>query len=215
MLQPDYAALLAAPWGTDPFPHIVVPHFVPPGSLRAVLIDLPPLEKRGSISPASIRQGPAALALVRELERPALRAASAERFALDLSDAPTMLTVLIWTTDRDGRIHFDSTAKRVTVRPYFSPESDTFTRHEGGLTLLRGPDDLEDYTMEVPPVNGTLLVFQNSPPARHGHPVFTGRWISLRLNYVSAAGNAPRIAAAPDISLCQTRDKGGLTTGGD
>ena len=44
MIELDYAALRATPVGTDPFPHLVVPDFVPPDSLRAVLADLPPLE---------------------------------------------------------------------------------------------------------------------------------------------------------------------------
>ena len=48
MIAPDYAALRATPVTTDPFPHLVVPNFVPPDSLRAVLADLPPIDKRGS-----------------------------------------------------------------------------------------------------------------------------------------------------------------------
>ncbi len=48
MIELDYAALRATPVATDPFPHVVVPDFVPPDSLRAVVADLPPLGKRGS-----------------------------------------------------------------------------------------------------------------------------------------------------------------------
>ena len=48
MIELDYAALRATSAATDPFPHVVVPDFVPPDSLRAVLADLPPLDKRGS-----------------------------------------------------------------------------------------------------------------------------------------------------------------------
>jgi hypothetical protein len=186
----DYAALRAAPIGTDPYPHLVVPHFLPPATLREVLADLPPLGRRGSIPPDSVRLGPAAKALVRELEGPALRQAIADRFGLDLADAPTMLTLRGWTNERDGHIHVDSTAKRVTVLLYLNPENDSFAAHQGCLRLLRGSRDLEDYGAEVPPVNGTLLVFPNSPNAWHGHKVFIGQRFSIQLNYMTTDAKA-------------------------
>jgi len=190
MIELDYAALRSIPVGTDPYPHLVVPHFVPPAALRAVLADLPPLGRRGSIPPGSLRLGPAAKSLVRELEGPALREAVAHRFSLDLTDAPTMLTLRGWTNDRDGHIHVDSTAKRVTVLLYLNPENGAFTGHDGCLRLLRGPRDLEDYGAEVPPVNGTLLVFPNGRNAWHGHKVFTGQRFSIQLNYMTTDAKA-------------------------
>ena len=159
----DYAALRAAPVATDPFPHVVVPHFVPPVALRSVLADLPPLSKRGSFPADAIRGGPAAQALLDAMEGPELREAIAEKFDLDLSRSPTMLTIRGWTTKRDGHIHTDSTAKRVTVLLYLNQDTGAFGAHDGCLRLLRGPHDLEDYAVEVPPVNGTLLVFPNGP----------------------------------------------------
>jgi SM-20-related protein len=101
-----------------------------------------------------------------------------------------MLTLRAWTTERDGRIHCDSTAKRVTVLLYLNPAADAWGQHDGCLRLLRGPDDLEDYAVEVPPVNGTLLVFPNSPQSWHGHKVFTGQRYSLQLNYMTTDAKA-------------------------
>lgn len=190
MLAFDFAAVRAAPLGTDPFPHLVVPQFVPAPTLAAVLADIPPLSRRGSIPPDALHLGPAAQALIRALEGPELRSVTASRFGLDLSDAPTMLTLRGWTSERDGHIHVDSTAKRVTVLLYLNPASDAFAAHEGCLRLLRGPRDIEDYAVEVPPVNGTLLAFPNSPNAWHGHPVFTGRRISIQLNYMTTDAKA-------------------------
>jgi SM-20-related protein len=185
MLAFDFAAVRAAPLRSDPFPHLVVSHFVPAHALPAVLADIPPLSRRGSIPPDALRLGPAAQALVCALEGPELRSAIADRFELDLSDAPTMLTLRGWTNERDGHIHVDSTAKRVTALLYLNPASDAFAAHEGCLRLLRGPRDIEDYAVEVPPVNGTLLVFPNGPNAWHGHQVFTGRRVSIQLNYMT------------------------------
>ena len=190
MVNLDYAALESAPLGTDPFWHLVVPNFVPPASLARVLADLPPLGRRGSIPPGSVRLGPAAAALVQELEGLALRGAIARRFGLDLDDAPTMLTLRGWTNDRDGKIHTDSRAKRVTVLLYLNPENDAFAQHEGCLRLLRSPTDLDDYAVEVPPVNGTLLAFPNGPTAWHGHKTFTGQRYSIQLNYMATDSSA-------------------------
>ena len=146
-----------------------------------------------------------------ELEGPRLRAAIAERFGLDLADAPTMVTLRGWTNDRDGYIHCDSTAKRVTVLLYLNPATDAWAQHEGCLRLLRGPDDLEDYAVEVPPVNGTLLVFPNGaerlarPQALH-RPALLG---AAQLHDHGRQG-AQRTATAPDVGVHEAADPGGL-----
>jgi hypothetical protein len=185
MVDLDFARLRATPVASDPFPHVVVPQFVPPAALNQVLADIPPLNKRGSFPPDAVRLGPAARELMTALEGPALRAAIAERFALDLNDAPTMVTLRGWTSERDGRIHCDSLAKRVTVLLYLNRPGDAWSRQEGCLRLLRGPDDLEDYAVEVPPVDGTLLIFPNGPTTWHGHRQFVGPRYSVQLNYMT------------------------------
>src|SRR5271165_888691 len=93
MIALDYAALNTLPIATDPFPHLVVPHFVPPADLAQVVADLPDIANGGSYPPDSLRLGPAAQALMRAMEGPELRQAIAARFGLDLSDAPTMVTL--------------------------------------------------------------------------------------------------------------------------
>ncbi|MBV8870592.1 MAG: 2OG-Fe(II) oxygenase [Acetobacteraceae bacterium] len=185
MIELDYAALNSVPVATEPFPHLLVRDFVPPASLRQVLGDLPPISQRGSFPVEAVRLGPAARALTTELQGPRLREALAARFGLDLGDAPTMLTLRGWTTERDGHIHVDSVAKRVTVLLYLNQEAQAFGQHEGCLRLLRGPNDLEDYAVEVPPVDGTLLAFPNGADTWHGHKVFSGRRYSMQLNYMT------------------------------
>jgi hypothetical protein len=190
MIALDFDRLAATPIGTDPYPHVVVPNFVRPDDLKRVLADLPPLNKRGSFPPDSVRLGPAARSLVTELEGSRLKSLIAERFDLDLADAPSMLTLRGWTSERDGRIHCDSTAKRVTILLYLNQETEAFDRQEGCLRLLRGPRDLEDFAVEVPPVNGTLLVFPNGPATWHGHRQFVGPRYSIQLNYMTTDGKA-------------------------
>ncbi|MGH7080051.1 MAG: 2OG-Fe(II) oxygenase [Acetobacteraceae bacterium] len=181
----DYDRLAAEKIAADPFPHVVVSRFVPLGTLETVVADLPALERRGSFPMGSLRLGAAAAALMAELEGQALRHAIAAKFALDLDEAPTMLTLRGCSTERDGHIHRDSEAKRVTVLLYLNPATAAWTRHEGCLRLLRESDDLEKFAVEVPPVDGTLLVFPNSEQAWHGHRTFTGRRYVVQLNYMT------------------------------
>ena len=186
----DYGALHAVPVATEPFRHVVVPHFVPPGFLGRIQADMPPMASGGSFPPSALKLGPAASALVRSLQGDAFREAVARKFALDLDDAPVMLTLRGRTREKDGRIHTDSDAKRVTVLLYLNPQTEAWTKQDGCLRLLRSPTDLEDYAVEVPPVNGTLLVFPNGPTTWHGHRTFVGQRHAIQLNYMTNDGRA-------------------------
>jgi len=151
----DYDTLAATEVSTDPFPHLLVPGFVGPDALAAIIADLPPIARRGSFPAGSLRFGPAAQALMDDLAGPTFRAAMAEKFALDLDGAATMLTLRGRSVERDGRIHCDSHG------------------------------DIENFVVEVPPVNGTLLAFPNSPTAWHGHKQFVGQRYVAQLNYMA------------------------------
>jgi hypothetical protein len=185
MIELAYDVLRATPVSPAPFPHVVVPNFVPPATLARVVADLPALSKGGSFPTTSLKVGPAAQALMTELEGEAFRDAIAAQFALDLAGAPTMVTLRGASREKDGRIHCDSVAKRVTVLLYLNPRTEAWAKQEGCLRLLRGPDDIEDYAVEVPPVDGTLLVFPNGPTTWHGHRQFVGQRYVVQLNYMT------------------------------
>ncbi len=73
---------------------------------------------------------------------------------------------------------------------YLNPEGESWREHQGCLRLVRGPDDIEDFAVEVPPVNGTLLVFPNGPTTWHGHKQFVGQRYSIQLNYMTTDQSA-------------------------
>ncbi len=185
-----FDALRATPVAADPFPHVVVPDFVSAQSLRAIVEALPPMSSGGSFPPESLRLRPVVQELVRELQGPRLRREIAGKFGLELGSAPTMLTLRGRTREKDGRIHRDSTAKRVTILLYLNPENESWARREGCLRLLRTPDGIEDYAVEVPPVNGTLLAFPNGPTTWHGHRQYVGRRYAIQLNYMAEGAKA-------------------------
>jgi SM-20-related protein len=190
MIDLDYQTFDETPVSSDPYTHIIMENFVKPESLASVVAELPKLAKGGSFPIDSLKFGPHAKALMTELEGPRFRDAVARKFGLDLVGAPTMVTLRGASREKDGRIHCDSSTKRVTILLYLNPETEAWARREGCLRLLRGPDDIEDYVREVPPVNGTLLVFPNGPTTWHGHKQFVGTRYVIQLNYMTTDATA-------------------------
>ncbi len=186
----DLTAFAATPVASDPFTHVVVPGFVPQPGLDAVVGGLPTLAKGGSFPTTGLRLGDAARSLMGELEGPGFRHAVEQKFGLTLDNAPTMVTLRGQSREKDGRIHCDSVAKRVTVLLYLNPETADWARQDGCLRLLRTPDNLDDYVVEVPPVNGTLLVFPNGPTTWHGHRQFVGPRFVVQLNWMTTDNKA-------------------------
>jgi hypothetical protein len=206
----DFEAFRAAPIAETPYPHVLVPNFVRPEALREVVAALPPMRSRGSFPIGALRLGPAAQAVVAGLEGPEFRAVTAAKFGLDLQAAPLMTTLRGQSTDYDGQIHTDSAAKRVTILLYLNPGSgNAFADQKGCLRLLRSETDLEDYAVEVPPVDGTLLVFPNSPTSWHGHKRFIGQRYVIQMNYMTTGARARSELRRHQLSAFMKRLRGG------
>lgn len=186
----NYDAFDRIPVAEPPFPHLVVPHFVGEDDLRRLIAEMPEMRSGGSFPPEGLDLAPVVAGLVEELQGPRLKHAIAQKFGLDLDDAPTMLTLRGRTREKDGRIHRDSEAKLVTVLLYLNPESAAWSAREGCLRLLNGPDDIEDYAVEVKPEHGTLLVFPNGPETWHGHRQYVGPRYTIQLNYMATNAKA-------------------------
>ena len=105
-----------------------------------------------------------------------------EKFEIDLSGRPTMLTMRGKSDGKDGRIHTDSETKIITLLLYLNL---TWDRPEGRLRLLHSPTDLENYAREVVPVAGTMLAFRRSERSFHGHRAHVGQRRTLQLNWVT------------------------------
>ena len=190
MIDLDWARLAETSVSSEPYRHIIVPQFVRPAALKDVVDDLPHFSRGGSFPIGSVRTGDRARGLFKTLEGPEFRAAIAQKFGLELDGAPVMTTLRGVSREKDGRIHCDSTAKRVTVLLYLNPASAAWSRQEGCLRLLRTGDDIEDYAVEVPPTDGTLLAFPNGPTTFHGHKQFVGRRYVVQLNYMTTDSKA-------------------------
>ena len=180
----DLEAFAATPLTSDPFPYLIVPGFLPHAAIDAVAGDFPRVEKPGSFPVSELRFGGQFQAFLDELEGPALRAAMAEKFAMDLDGRPTMVTVRGRAQAKDGRIHADSTTKLITALIYMN---ERWEAPGGRLRLLRSPDNLADCIAEVPPIEGTLIAFKVTPNSWHGHEKIEGERRVIQLNWVRDA----------------------------
>ena len=111
-----------------------------------------------------------------------LRDAIERKFAIDLTDRPTMITVRGKSDGKDGRIHTDSATKLITLLLYMNP---VWEDEAGRLRLLRRGDDLADFVEEVPPLAGTMVAFRRSATSFHGHQPHRGERRVLQLNWVT------------------------------
>jgi hypothetical protein len=179
----DLAKFAATGLNREPFDFLVVPGFVRAGTLEAIHADYPKVDRPGSFPLESQDFGPAFGALIDELRGLEMQVAFERKFGLDLTGRPTMFTVRGRCSERDGGIHTDSVTKIITVLIYMNPK---WEDSGGQLRLLRSGKDLEDYILEVPPEEGTLLCFRRSDNSWHGHKPFVGPRRVIQMNWVTS-----------------------------
>jgi SM-20-related protein len=170
---------------SDPYQFTIVPGFLSPESVKRINATYPKIAKGGSYPIDSLEAGMAIKEVIDELDGPDFQAAIEEKFGISLADRPKMYSLRGYTRAKDGQIHTDSKDKIITVLLYLNEN----WPHPGGrLRLLRNGHDVEDYVAEVPPDNGTLLVFKRSDHSWHGHDPFEGPRRSLQMNWMTSEG---------------------------
>lgn len=177
----DLAKFRATALCREPFDFLVVPGFLQAGAIAAINADFPRVDRPGSFPLESRRYGPAFATMIDELKGDDVRSAFERKFGIDLTGRPTMFTVRGRCSDRDGNIHTDSVTKLITVLIYMNPN---WEQSGGRLRLLRSGTDLDDYIVEVPPEEGTMIGFRRSENSWHGHKPFTGPRRVIQMNWV-------------------------------
>jgi SM-20-related protein len=181
MLRLD--TLRDTPIERDPFEFVIVKDFIEREKLKGILSDYPQVPGPGSHPPAGLKIAGRFKDLMDEMLDAPFRNAIEEKFAVDLTDRPTMYTVRGFLRERDGKIHTDSKTKIITVLLYMN--DDSWESPTGRLRLLRNGSDLENYVAEVEPAGGTLLIFKRSDNSWHGHHPYKGKRRAIQLNWVT------------------------------
>ena len=174
----------STPLQVKPYDHVVVPGFLPPAALSKVVANYPPL-KAGSYPLDEIETTPALRALIDEMDGPEFERAIEQKFDVELKGKPKMYSLRGYCRATDGKIHTDSKDKIITVLLYLN---DGWQQPGGRLRVLNNGNDLKDFAAEVPPDNGTLLVFKRSENSWHGHESFEGVRRSIQMNWMTSEG---------------------------
>lgn len=169
---------------TEPYPYMVIKDAVITEELPALLNDFPAIAHPGSIPLESAAGGKQFERFIDALQADDFRAVLSEKFSLDLSDKPALITLRGQMRMKDGRIHTDSKTKLITVLIYLN---DNWTDQNGHLRILRNGKDIEDYAEEIPPAAGTMVIFKVTDNCWHGHLPVIGKRQSIQLNFLTSA----------------------------
>ena len=175
--------LRAARVETDPYSYVIVPGFLNADSIVRINATYPNIEKGGSYPVESLDNTMAIKDVIDELDTPEFEAVIEEKFDVALDGRPKMYSLRGYTRAKDGSIHTDSKDKIITVLLYLNEK---WQQPGGRLRILRDGTNVDNFAAEVPPDNGTLLVFKRSDTSWHGHHPFEGPRRSLQMNWMTS-----------------------------
>ena len=163
-----------------PFPYMVIDNVLNPDQTLDVAKSFPNISQGGSFPITSQKiEGPFKQ-LIEELQKAPLAKVISEKFDIDLSDAPVMITMRGYSRQKDGRIHTDSKTKLITMLIYLN---ETWDESEGCLRVLNS-ENIDDYAQEIPPKAGSCLIFKVTDNCWHGYKSFDGKRKSIQLNFI-------------------------------
>ncbi len=178
--------LAAARVETAPYPFTIVPGFLSPQTVARVNATYPDIKAGGSYPIESLDAGMVIKDVINELDGPAFEKLIADKFDVALDGRPKMYSLRGYTRAKDGQIHTDSKDKIITVLLYLN---ENWQQPGGRLRILKNATNVDDFAAEVPPDNGTLLVFKRSDSSWHGHHPFDGPRRSLQMNWMTSEGS--------------------------
>ncbi len=167
---------------TEPFPYMAASDVLSAANLAEISRDFPDIRSPGIFSLSDLSINGAFERLIDEIRGPKLESLLEEKFGIDLSDKPLMITVRGHCQKKDGRIHTDSKDKLVTCLLYLNDSS--WSEQGGRLRLLRDGRNLNSIIAEVPPNGGNFVAFKRTDNSWHGHEPFEGRRRYIMFNWL-------------------------------
>ncbi len=179
----DFDAIAKTEPTREPFQFFATPGVLSVRDLAAIREDFPDIRKPGIFPLSVLSHGPAFARLIEDIKSQKLEDVIAEKYGVDLSEKPLMITVRGQAQKKDGRIHTDTKTKFVTCLLYLN---DIWDEGEGRLRMLRKSDDLNDFIVEIPPSGGTLASFLRSENSWHGHEPYVGERRYVMFNWMTS-----------------------------
>ncbi|MGS2717390.1 2OG-Fe(II) oxygenase [Eionea flava] len=176
----NYKAIKAAKVAQIPYPFFSVNDALCLSSCRALLNDFPSSNHGGSLPLESVEIKGAMACLIEEIKGDQFRQLMAEKFSVDLSDKPIVITARGYSRQKDGQVHTDSKTKLITILLYFN---DGWESESGRLRMLNS-NNINDYAAEFSSAIGQMVAFKVTDNCWHGYNSFDGQRQSLQINYL-------------------------------
>lgn len=184
----DLAPFRAAPRWDDPYPWTAATGCLRPDALPALRRDFPKLPRPGYHPVDTFTPQGAFARLLAEIEEGALDRAMTEKFGIDLTALPRLVTVRQVSAAHEGRPHTDSASKIATLLLYMHQG---WASPDGRIRVLR-QESLEDPVAEVAPDEGNIFAFVRSDQSWHGHTPFTGERRVVQVTWLRDASDLER-----------------------
>ena len=179
----NHDAIRAAAVTREPFNFFAVPKVLSSENLADIRDDFPDIRDAGIFPLSELTYGPAFARLIEAIRAPELEDILSEKFDVDLSGKPMMITVRGRCRPKDGRIHPDTESKIVTCLLYLN---EPWESSGGRLRLLNSADDIDDVITEIPPNGGTLVAFRRADNSFHGHKPYDGPRRYVMFNWITS-----------------------------
>jgi len=180
----NFEALEKTPVQTSPYSYMMAEGVLNQEQAGQIRRDYPAIKKAGYLPLSKLESKGAFKALIDDLKTPRLARLLSDKFGVDLADKPYIITVRRLSKKSDGTIHHDSRSKILTLLVYLNDswENDGV----GALRVLRGPDDFEDYAVEVPPLTGNVFAFLRADNSWHGFRPFAGERYVVQMAFLTS-----------------------------
>jgi hypothetical protein len=186
----DFDALRQADMRARPFNYFIAAGAVTEAEAEAVRSDYPAINKPGYLPLSKLEASGAFKRLTDDLNSPELAEVLSEKFGVDFTDKPRMITVRRLSQKSDGPIHNDSKAKILTMLIYLNKDWDG--TGAGCIRALNGPDDFEDFAEEVPPLSGYVFAFLRDDNSWHGHLPYEGERYVIQTTFLTSQAELDR-----------------------
>lgn len=186
----DFDRLAAAETQREPYTFFCTDGAISAQAAADIRRDYPSIDRPGYLPLSKLTQTGAFKQIVEDLQSERLAEVLSDRLEIDLEDRPRMITVRRLSQLSDGPIHNDSKSKLLTMLLYLNAEWNGTS--DGCIRVLNGPDDFDDYTMEVPPLAGTVFAFKRSDTSWHGHLPFAGERYVIQTTFLTSQDELDR-----------------------
>ncbi len=173
----------------DPYEHLHGSGFLRAEEIPGLSASFPDIRQTGFHPAAEMPLKGRFRDLIAELESQELSAVLSEKFGLDFTALPRLITIRKLSAAHEGRIHCDGKSKVMSMLIYMN---EGWQSPDGRLRVLRGEKDFEDYAAEINPDMGTVFAFMRRDHSWHGHKPFVGERRVIQIAWVKSLEDIER-----------------------